>query len=199
MLLPMLVPISPASDQGPFPIECLDAAFEIINMTHVVNWDTVVAMKTNQNAASLKLATMTWKAVQYCLLLAAGLALSACKQEAKVTTGQEAKVATGNDFSGVYTLVTVNGNKMPATVSHDGTALQVRSGTFTINTDGTCSSKVIFVPPSGAEATREVSATYTREGQTLNMQWKGAGKTVGTIEGNTFTMNNEGMVFAYKK
>jgi hypothetical protein len=31
------------------------------------------------------------------------------------------------------------------------------------------------------------------------MQWKDAGTTTGTIEGNTFTMDNEGMVFAYKK
>jgi len=29
--------------------------------------------------------------------------------------------------------------------------------------------------------------------------WQGAGTTTGTIEGNTFTMENEGMVFAYKK
>jgi len=31
------------------------------------------------------------------------------------------------------------------------------------------------------------------------MQWKGAGITTGTIEGSTFTMNNEGMKFVYKK
>jgi hypothetical protein len=78
-------------------------------------------------------------------------------------------------------------------------ALQVRSGTFTINADGTCSTKTVFVPPSGQEATREVSATYTKEGAKLTMQWKGAGTTTGTIEGDTFTMNNEGMLFVYKK
>jgi hypothetical protein len=58
---------------------------------------------------------------------------------------------------------------------------------------------MLFVPPSGAESTREVSATYMREGSQLNMQWKGAGKTSGTIKGNTFTMDNEGMVFTYQK
>jgi hypothetical protein len=31
------------------------------------------------------------------------------------------------------------------------------------------------------------------------MQWKDAGKTVGSIDGNTFTMENEGMVFVYRK
>jgi hypothetical protein len=31
------------------------------------------------------------------------------------------------------------------------------------------------------------------------MQWKGVGQTIGTILGDTFTMDNEGMVFVYKK
>jgi hypothetical protein len=96
-------------------------------------------------------------------------------------------------------LVSVNSNKVPASVSHDGTALQVRSGSFSIKADGTCSTKTVFVPPSGQEATRDVSATYTKEGSKLTMQWQGAGMTTGTIEGNTFTMDNEGMVFVYKK
>ena len=107
--------------------------------------------------------------------------------------------ANSKDVSGVYTLVTVNGNKVPASVSHEGVALQVRSGTFIIKADGTCSTKTAFVPPSGSEVTREVSATYTKDGPKLTMQWQGAGTTTGTIEGDTFTMNNEGMIFAYKK
>ena len=31
------------------------------------------------------------------------------------------------------------------------------------------------------------------------MKWQGAGMTIGTVEGDTFTMDNEGMVFVYKK
>jgi len=64
---------------------------------------------------------------------------------------------------------------------------------------GTCSTKTVFVPPSGTEVAREVSATYTKDGPRLTMQWKGAGTTVGTIQGNTFTMDNEGMVLVYRK
>ena len=133
----------------------------------------------------------TKHALQLVVLLTAGLLLSACKQETKV--------AAGVDPTGVYALVSVNGNAVPASVSHDGTALQVRSGSFTFKADGTCSTKTVFVPPSGTEATREVSATYTKEGSKLTMQWQGAGMTTGTIEGNTFTMDNEGMVFVYTK
>lgn len=137
-------------------------------------------------------ATLSTKHVlQLVFLVAAGILLPACQQESKV--------AAGADASGVYTLVSVNGNKVPASVSHDGTQLQVRSGSFTIKADGTCGTTTIFVPPSGKEVTRDVSATYTQEGSKLTMRWQGAGVTTGTLEGNTFTMDNEGMVFVYNK
>ena len=146
-------------------------------------------MKTVQDRLSIQ--AISKHALRLCFLLTAGLLLSACKPEAKV--------AEGGDFAGVYALVSVNGNPVPASVSHEGATLQVRSGTFTIKADATCSTKTVFVPPSGSEATREVSATYTQEGSKLTMRWKGAGTTTGTIQGNTFTMNNEGMVFVYRK
>jgi hypothetical protein len=54
------------------------------------------------------------------------------------------------------------------------------------------------VPPGG-DVNRVVKATYTRENSKLTMRWEGAGTTTGTVEGDTFTMNNEGMIFAYRK
>jgi hypothetical protein len=126
-----------------------------------------------------------------CFVVAAGLVLSACRMEP--TSGNRAHAA------GVYALVSVDGKPVPASLSHEGATIEVRSGTFTINADGTCSSKTVFVPPSGTEVAREVSATYTKNGSTLNMKWKDAGTTVGTIQANNFTMNNEGMVFVYTK
>ena len=129
--------------------------------------------------------------LSFLFLLTAGIVLSACQQKTKDTAGA--------DPTGVYGLVSVNGNKAPASVSHEGTALQVRSGSFTLKADGTCGTKTTFVPPSGSEATREVSATYTKQGPKLTMHWRGAGMTTGTIEGDTFSMDNEGMLFVYKK
>jgi hypothetical protein len=133
---------------------------------------------------------LTYPALHLCLLLTVGL-LSGCEPESND--------AGGGDPAGVYALVSVNGSQVPASVTHDGVALQVRSGTFTLKADGTCGTQTVFVPPSGQEATREVSATYTRQGAELTMQWQGAGHTTGTLEGNTFTMDNEGMVFVYRK
>jgi hypothetical protein len=100
---------------------------------------------------------------------------------------------------GTYALVSVDGNKVPCTVKHDKHTLAVKSGTFAINADGTCSSKVVFSAPSGGDSSREVKATYTRQGAKLTMKWEGAGATTGTVEGDTFTMNNEGMIFVYRK
>ncbi len=100
---------------------------------------------------------------------------------------------------GVYALVSADGKPVPTTVSHDGHNLELRSGTFTINTDGTCSTKTVFCPTPGKEVSREVSATYTQNGAKLTMRWQGAGMTQGTVHGNTFTMNNEGMILVYRK
>jgi len=130
--------------------------------------------------------------LRWCLLpLFVVLGWAGCKQPAKV--------GANPDPVGAYALVSVDGNKVPCTVQHGGHALTVKSGSFIINPDGTCSSRVVFSPPSGGDSTREVKATYTRQGSELTMKWERAGMTTGSVEGDSFTMNNEGMIFAYRK
>jgi hypothetical protein len=109
------------------------------------------------------------------------------------------KIAGDVDPVGTYALISVDGKNVPCALEHEGHSITVKSGSFVIQADGTCASKIVFVPPSGSDFTREVSATYTRNDSKLTMQWKGAGTTIGTVDGNTFTMNNEGMLFAYRK
>ena len=151
------------------------------------------AMKTNLYKSNGEQHQTTRHPLQWCCLsLCLAMLWIGCKQEAKV-------VADINP-AGTYTLVSVDGNKVPCAVKHDGKdGLTVKSGSFIINADGTCSSKVNFLAPSGSDATREVKVTYTREGSKLTMKWEGTGMTTGTVEGTTFTMNNEGMIFAYQK
>lgn len=122
-------------------------------------------------------------------------ALAGCK---KTSLTEAAKTAV-NDPAGVYTLVAVDGTNIPGTVSHGGHDIMLHSGVFTINSGKTCVSETVFASPSGEKIDRQVKATYTQDGSTLDMQWEGAGRTTGTIEGDTFTMNNEGMIFQYKK
>ena len=142
-----------------------------------------------------------------CILcaLAACVLLASCKREetprpaAPAATPAAADAAKLPDIAGSYTLVSINGTPLPFTVTHEGPGIQVTSGTFTIRSDGTCTSVVAFLMPSGQAQSREVGATYTRDGSRLTMQWQGAGVTNGTVEGDTFTMDNEGQLFLYRK
>ena len=113
-------------------------------------------------------------------------------------TDKYSSAVEGGDFTGRYSLVSIDGAAVPATIYHGG-AVTMHSGVFMINANGTCSSITVFSPPGGGKVTRKVDATYTREGSKLYMQWEGAGRTTGTVAGGTFTMDNEGMIFDYRK
>jgi hypothetical protein len=169
----------------------MNVPFRFIDWPPWLNRGLFTGMKATRDRIPNQPALRAKVVLPVCLFLGVMLLLGACSR------GTSTIVSGG--LTGVYTLVTVNGNPVPATISHDGIPLQIRSGSFTINAGGTCSSKMVFVPPSGAETVREVSATYTAEGMKLVMKWKGAGTTAGTVAGNTFTMNNEGMVLVYEK
>ena len=151
-------------------------------------------MKQNLDQSSTHTVGRALKIFVLPFLMAA--ALAGCKPEANQT---KVDSPASTNPAGTYSLMSVDGKNVPCAVNHDGHSLTVKSGTFVIGADGTCVSKMVFTPPSGSEATREVKATFTQEGSKLTMKWEGAGTTVGTIEGATFTMNNEGMVLAYKK
>ncbi len=112
--------------------------------------------------------------------------------------GAEPSSPAGNP-AGTYTLQSVDGKEVPCTTDHDGHKLTIQSGQFDIKAGGTCSSRMVFSVEGGNETTREVKATYTLDGSTLTMKWRGAGTTTGTVDGDTFTMTNEGMVLAYQK
>jgi hypothetical protein len=138
-------------------------------------------------------------------LLAAAVSSSGCGHRATppqpppATQSAPAEVAKPQDISGTYALVTINGSALPYTMTHEPPGVRVTSGTFTFSADGTCGSKMAFVLPSGEAMEREVRATWTRDGAKLTMVWQGAGTTLGTIAGDTFTMDNEGQLFAYRK
>ena len=155
-------------------------------------------MKPKQNGSNGEGRATRWALRLWLLPLLVITALVGCKQEAKVTAETKTVAAAAADINpvGTYALMTVDGKKVPCTVQHEGHTMTINSGSFSINADGGCSSKMSL---AGRDAGIEVKATYTREGPKLTMQWQGAGMTVGTVEGDTFTMNNEGMVFAYRK
>jgi hypothetical protein len=123
------------------------------------------------------------------------LAWSGYNQNAGAAPGTKTGAADASP-AGTYNLVTADGKNVPCTVQHDGHSMTIKSGAFVINADGTCISKMTL---AGRDVPIEVKATYKREGSRLTMKWEGAGMTIGTVKGDTFTMNNEGMVLVYRK
>ena len=57
----------------------------------------------------------------------------------------------------------------------------------------------VWMPIRQSVRLRTASTAYTRQGTELTMRWEGAGMTQGNLDGDTFTMNNEGMIFSYHK
>ena len=125
-------------------------------------------------------------------LLAMGLCLTACKDTSNNTT-------QASDDTGTYTLATVNGNKVPYTPVPEGSAQQVESGTFTLNTDGTVTHATNFGRIDGEVLAPVSHGTYTLDGSRLSFQWKSGDATTATLEGNTLTLNWEGEIFVYRK
>lgn len=107
--------------------------------------------------------------------------------------------STNSVPAGTYRLIQVNDHPLPYTVPHEGRMPTIQSGKFTFAADGSCLSQVRFSLPQGGETERTVRATYTRRGAEFILKWEGAGVNTGTLNSNTFTMNNEGMIFRYVK
>lgn len=124
------------------------------------------------------------------VLLFAGMFLSACHANADDVNG--------SDIPGYYVLATVIGEKLPTTVSRGDEKLRVRRGHFIIKADGGCNNRVVFARLSGDDFTRSVNGSCTRNGSELNIQWYDAGQTEATIEGDSFKINDQGVMYVYK-
>jgi hypothetical protein len=148
-------------------------------------------MKTKSISAQASLETHAPRIIAISLLALLLLALTGCRH----ATTPIAEIHP----AGVYTLISVDGQNVPCNLTHEGVAMIVKSGSFTINADGTCRSLSTFAVPPHPDIHREVNATYTQKDAELTMRWRGAGVTTGSVHGNEFTMNNEGMIFCYRK
>ena len=115
------------------------------------------------------------------------------------------------DFQGEYTLVTVNGAKLPASVPVEGSMRLVQSGTAVLNydgsvgivltvrdTDGTSvkleSAGTFEVIPSGKPVGRLEKAPPLR----IDLKWKGQGTTIAYLDGQTLTVDRGGAKYAYR-
>jgi hypothetical protein len=173
-------------------IDFSGATIEIINDRQDAAWFIFGPMTTQYSSFNNQGQSVTRHPRGWCwLALFLALGWTGCKHESPA--------AAGINPAGTYTLVSVDGKQVPCNLTHEGAAMTVKSGVFTISGDGTCLSESVFAVESYPDVHREVKATYTMEGTKLTVKWQGAGTTTGTVNGNTFTMNNEGMMFLYQK
>jgi hypothetical protein len=117
-----------------------------------------------------------------------------------------ARAQASAGLPGTYTLVTINGHALPyAPVDPDRPANAppaptVVGGTFVVGPDSTFRMSMTYRVPSGDTGRvvqGEFHGTYARQGADWNFTWTGAGQTPVTLRGDTLTLNNVGMLFAY--
>ena len=107
---------------------------------------------------------------------------------------------TSTDATGTYNLVSIEGNAIPYAPMHLGRRQpQVVAGTITLHEGGTFASTMQYANEAGRTMSRAFSGTYSFDGAEFVLSWTGAGRTKATLEEDTFTMNNEGMLFVYEK
>jgi hypothetical protein len=104
-----------------------------------------------------------------------------------------------SDHFGTYVLTTIDGNQLPFNPTGAGRGPQFRSGAITLQPNGNFKSALTYRMPDGQVATRDSSGSYTREGSSFKLQWNGAGVTTGTLEGSTFTIEDDGLRCVYRK
>ncbi len=121
------------------------------------------------------------------LILVIPLTLAACRQETL-------------DPTGTYNMVSIDGNELPYAPAHQGqTGPEIVSGSLALNADGTFTMTMDFQIPGGTRQSSNFEGTYTIEGSEFRLKWEGAGITTGTLEGNKFSFNNEGMIFTFQR
>jgi len=176
-------------------IDFTDGLIAFINSHSLLKPCYTGAMK-NLRASAVRLESYTPRIIAMGLLvMLLLLSLTGC-QNKPAASSKAAPVPIGD-----YQLISVNNQKVPCNLKHEGVSMTVKSGIFSFYPDGTCRSLSTFAVPPHADIHREVKATYTGQGAELTMHWQGAGTTAGplTDNGRRFTMNNEGMIFSYEK
>ena len=143
---------------------------------------------------------LTW-IVFVLLALAAAPSATAAGRATQGSGGRAAAQEPASaDLAGTYNLVTVDGHELPYAITHEGTpGPTVVGGSLTLNKDATFVASFSFGGPNGETMKRDLKGTYVKDGADLDLAWEGAGHTKVTVDGKKLTMNNEGILWAFKK
>ena len=128
------------------------------------------------------------------LLLALLLPLAACEDDA---TGPV------DDALGTYTLQTIAGNALPATVFEIGPdRLEVTAGQVALNANNAFTTSLTFRETEGGVVTTNTetaSGTFVRNGTVILLRGTDGSEVLGTIGENTLTLTAFGQAFVFRK
>jgi hypothetical protein len=116
--------------------------------------------------------------------------------------------ATGPDTDpnahvGSYSLVSINGNVLPAVFDTEGFHFVYLSGQVTLKADGTSTNSYTFTVTQGGNVVQQTdndTGTYARAGTTISVVWaSGDRESYSFSGGNTLTINETGAVVVFRK
>lgn len=109
-------------------------------------------------------------------------------------------------IAGIYRLVTIDGRAIPVAPVHPGApanvqAPEVLASTMILRPDGSFIMAMAYrnAPGRPQYSAQPFSGTYAPDSDAFVARWDGAGSTRLTLANDTLVMNNEGMLFAYRK
>jgi hypothetical protein len=112
---------------------------------------------------------------------------------------KNASAGKSSDYIGTYTLDTINGRKLPFNPLPRIATTEFSSGAITLQADGSFVATISHRTSDGKVSKRDASGSYTKAGSSFRLEYKGRGTATATLEGNTFTVNDEDMKLVYRK
>ncbi|MGE5101455.1 MAG: hypothetical protein ACM3SX_15815 [Deltaproteobacteria bacterium] len=109
-------------------------------------------------------------------------------------------VAPASTEVGSYTLLSLNGHPLPATVTEGSTTTDVLSGGLTLMSGGTLSMRVVYqLIGQTTPVTNDLTGHYTRQGSSLSFTYNNGGANTGTLTSDTLRMSNEGAIWLFAR
>ena len=103
------------------------------------------------------------------------------------------------DHTGTYVLDTINGRKLPFNPLPRISTTEFSSGAITLQADGSFVATISHRASDGKVTKRDSSGSYTKEGSSFRLEYTGRGTATATLEGNTFTVNDDDLKLVYRK
>lgn len=113
--------------------------------------------------------------------------------------GDPASPNTGAEF-GTYSLMALDDRPVPTSIPEAGGQVEVLSSTLILSAGRKLRMTTTFRPSAGATPiSNELTGSYTLHGNAFTFTYSSGGRNAGTLDGDTIRMQNEGVVWLFRK